>query len=721
MDTKVVKRDGRVVGFNRHKIGNAISKAFEDTYFELIEDDIADIDILTDEVIENIEKLDLEFIRIESVQDVVVDTLLNSDVKFHDVAIKYVTYRTKKALKRVEASNMEEQLMKLIRRDESVIHENANKDSNVYNTQRDLTAGIPAKVIGLKMLSEKVRSAHLNGDIHFHDLDYSPYSTMTNCSLPDFKSMFKNGFKIGNAEVESPKSIQTACAQLAQIITNVASLQYGGTSVDMVDQLLSPFAEMNYQKHLKDVREHNIQNGDTYALNKTIKDIYDGIQGLEYEINTMYTSNGQTPFVTLGYGLGTSLWEREIQKAIMNVRIKGLGKERRTAIFPKLVFFLEDGINLKETDPNYDIKQLAIKCATERMYPDVISAKRLRELTGGGVRTPMGCRSFLQTWLDKNGEEVNSGRMNLGVVTLNLPRIAIEAEGDQDTFWEILEERIEIAREALVFRVERAKESKPKNAPILYMHGAWGRLESGESVDDLFKDKRATISLGYIGLYEVGTLFYGPDWESNPKAKEFTLRVLKELKRNADDWGNQYGYHFSVYSTPSESLTDRFCKMDKEKFGSIPDITEKDYYNNSFHLDVRKKWTPFEKLEFEKDYAEFTSGGFIHYAEYPNLKQNPKALEAVWDFAYDKIGYLGTNTPIDHCFACGFTGDFNPTENGFECPECKNDNPETCDVVKRTCGYLGNPQKRPMAYGRHKEISARVKHMKPVTLRDELL
>jgi ribonucleoside-triphosphate reductase len=268
-----------------------------------------------------------------------------------------------------------------------------------------------------------------------------------------------------------------------------------------------------------------------------------------------------------------------------------------------------------------------------------------------------------------------------------------------------------IVKDALIFRVERCKQAIPANAPILYQNGAFGkRVKRTDDVDQLFRNQRATVSIGYIGLYEVATVFYGSQWESNKEAKDFTLSIMKELKAAADQWSGELGYHFSVYSTPSESLTDRFCRLDTEKFGNIPDITEKEYYTNSFHYDVRKNPTPFEKLDFEKDYPQYCSGGFIHYCEYPVLQQNPRALEAVWDFAYDKIGYLGTNTPIDHCYQCGFDGDFKPTEIGFECPNCGNSDPETCDVVKRTCGYLGNPQERPMARGRHKEISSRVKN-----------
>ncbi|HHJ7601539.1 TPA: anaerobic ribonucleoside-triphosphate reductase, partial [Streptococcus pyogenes] len=608
---------------------------------------------------------------------------------------------------------------KLINKDQTVVNENANKDSDVFNTQRDLTAGIVGKSIGLKMLPSHVANAHQKGDIHYHDLDYSPYTPMTNCCLIDFKGMLANGFKIGNAEVESPKSIQTATAQISQIIANVASSQYGGCTADRIDEFLAPYAELNFKKHMADAKKWIVETKrESYAFEKTQKDIYDAMQSLEYEINTLFTSNGQTPFTSLGFGLGTSWFEHEIQKAILTIRINGLGSEHRTAIFPKLIFTVKRGLNLEPDSPNYDIKTLALECATKRMYPDMLSYDKIIDLTGS-FKSPMGCRSFLQGWKDENGQDVTSGRMNLGVVTLNLPRIAMESNGDMDKFWELFNERMLISKDALIYRVERVTEAKPANAPILYQYGAFGkRLEKTGNVNDLFKNRRATVSLGYIGLYEVASVFYGGQWEGNPDAKAFTLSIVKAMKQACEDWSDEYGYHFSVYSTPSESLTDRFCRLDTEKFGIVTDITDKEYYTNSFHYDVRKSPTPFEKLDFEKDYPEAgASGGFIHYCEYPVLQQNPKALEAVWDYAYDRVGYLGTNTPIDKCYNCQFEGDFTPTERGFTCPNCGNNDPKTVDVVKRTCGYLGNPQARPMVNGRHKEISARVKHMNGSTIK----
>ncbi|EPH71207.1 anaerobic ribonucleoside-triphosphate reductase [Enterococcus faecalis] len=709
---KVVKRDGRLVTFDDQKIYDALIKAEQKIHDQVTPLTHQKVQSIVADVNREIAERFTNNVKIYEIQNIVEHTLLSNNE--YALAEEYIHYRTQRDFERSKATDINVSIGKLINKDQTVVNENANKDSDVFNTQRDLTAGIVGKSIGLKMLPSHVANAHQKGDIHYHDLDYHPYTPMTNCCLIDFKGMLNNGFKIGNADVESPKSIQTATAQISQIIANVASSQYGGCSADRIDELLAPFAERNYEKHLADAQEwiEGEERQKAFARKKTKKDIFDAMQSLEYEINTLFTSNGQTPFTSLGFGLGTNWFEREIQRAILQIRINGLGIEKRTAIFPKLIFTIKRGVNAQPTDPNYDIKQLALECATKRMYPDVLNYDKIVELTGS-FKVPMGCRSFLQGWKDEQGEEVNVGRMNLGVVTLNLPRIALEAQGSQEKFWQILNERLAIVKDALVYRVERVKEAKPANAPILYMYGAFGkRLATQDAVDELFKNKRATVSLGYIGLYEVASAFYGGAWGDNQEAKNFTLDILKELKKNADNWGNEYGYHFSVYSTPSESLTDRFCRLDTEKFGIVENITDKEYYTNSFHYDVRKNPTPFEKLDFEKDYPKYCSGGFIHYCEYPMLQQNPKALEAVWDYAYDKVGYLGTNTPIDHCYACGFEGDFHPTERGFECPECGNHDPKTCDVVKRTCGYLGNPQARPMVHGRHKEISSRVKHLK---------
>ncbi|MFR0538098.1 anaerobic ribonucleoside-triphosphate reductase [Limosilactobacillus reuteri subsp. suis] len=697
---QVVKRDGTVTPFYSYKINlilnalNADEQTSQSVYVTLLDALLNQTTVTT-----------------KKIADLFVQGLVNAN--HEELAKVYRDYRQHDEEVFAEATNPQNKLEQLFDRNSRIVHENANKDSHVFNTQRDLEAGVVSRALGLRMLPGIVAKAHLRGDIHWHDLDYSPVTPETNCCLIDFDEMFKHGFKIGNAWVSSPRSIQTATAQMSQIIANVASLQYGGCSANRIDQLLEPYAKLNYEKHMKDAEEWIVpEKREEFAREKTKKDIYDAMQALEYEINTLYSSQGQTPFTTINFGLGTSWIAREIQKAILKIRIKGLGKEHRTAIFPKLTFTIKRGLNLDPEDPNYDIKQLALECSTKRMYPDLLMYDKIKELTGS-FKTPMGCRSFLQGWTDpETGKEVNSGRMNLGVVTVNLPRIALEAHGDKQLFWEIFQEKMNICKIALDYRIKRTKEAKPENAPLLYMYGAFGkRLKKTDSVDEVFKNSRATVSLGYIGLYEVCTTFYGSNWEHNKEAHDFAIAITKAMHDLCAEWEKEEGYHFSLYSTPAESLTDTFCQDDLKKFGRVEDVTDKEYYTNSFHYDVRKHPTPFEKLSFEEAFPKYAAGGFIHYCEYPNLRQNPKALEAVWDWAYDHVGYLGTNTSIDQCFKCGFKGEFEATARGFKCPQCGNHDPATCDVVKRTCGYLGNPQQRPMVHGRHEEIIHRVKHM----------
>lgn len=706
--TMFVKRDGAKYPFELFKLEMVIHALGLDDVKTVILSKIMD-------------KLDDDTVTAQDVADAFRQSL--NELGYIEAAKKYVAYRKHDVAEWEKQIDTKNRLERLVHKDPTIVNENANKDSDVFSTQRDLTAGTVGKTVGLTMMPEHIAKAHLRGDIHWHDLDYTPLSPMSNCCLIDFKEMLTNGFKIGNAYMESPNSIGVATSQVTQIITNVASSQYGGCSFDRADEVLAPFAQKNYEKHLKDAKEliDDEEKADAFAKKRTKKDIYDAMQSLEYEINTMFSSQGQTPFTSLGFGLGTSWIEKEIQKDILRIRIAGLGKEHRTAIFPKLLFTLKKGLNLHPGDPNYDVKKLAIECSTKRMYPDVLSYDKIKEITGS-FKCPMGCRSFLQGWKDENGKEVNSGRMNLGVVTVNLPRIAMESHGDMDLFWKIFKVRMQTCHEALQFKAHRVTEAKPVNAPILYQYGAFGkRLPEDGNVNDLFKNGRATISLGYIGLYEVGTVFYGSDWEHNKEAHDFTVEIVKKMHDYCAKWekDDPNHYHYSLYSTPSESLTDRFCRLDTAKFGKVKDITDKEYYTNSFHYDVRKHPTPFEKLSFEMDYPKYAAGGFIHYCEYPNLKQNPAALEAVWDWAYDKVGYLGTNTPIDKCYKCGFAGEFKATAKGFQCPVCGNHDPRTCDCVKRTCGYLGNPLKRPMVHGRHEEIAHRVKHMTMGLVREE--
>lgn len=624
-----------------------------------------------------------------------------------------------------QATNPVHKIDQLREGDKNITNENANKDSRVYSTQRDLLAGSASRAIGLSMLPPLVAKAHQRGDIHWHDLDYSPFTTETNCCLPNFRDMLQNGFKLGNAWVSSPKSIEVAVTLISEIITSIAGSQYGGQSCNRLDEVLAPYAKLNYDKHLKEAEDWvEPDKQENFAKKRTIHDITNAMQSLEYNINMMMSTQGQTPFVTVNFGLGTSWIEREIQKAILNVRIKGLGRERRTAVFPKLVFTLKKGINLNPSDPNYDIKQLAIKCSTCRIYPDILNYDNIVKITGS-FKSPMGavagnemitwkdfngvhitnfktfwnemanryqvkpqltngddyyidipdkdllqikdshtgqikfvnikriinnqgrtwkrikfnngryiectpdhpfeingrgrieaqdlhigdqisysipmnnqqfndnnhqgyctieqidtvdstvikeraydvttesdyfdvssivshnCRSFLQGWINpETGKDEEDGRMNLGVVTVNLPRIALEAHGNQDLFWEIFNERMAICHQALKYRIARCKQAKPENAPILFEYGAFGRLKPDEDVDKLFRNSRATVSLGYIGLYEVNTTFYGPNWEHNPKAHAFAELITKRMHDLCAKWEDEEGYHYSLYSTP---------------------------------------------------------------------------------------------------------------------------------------------------------------------------
>ena len=564
------------------------------------------------------------------------------------------------------------------------------------------------------ILPKAVTDAHDRGDIHYHDLDYSPLMPYFNCMLVDLKGMLENGFRMGNAEIETPKSIATATAITAQIVAQVASHTYGGTTLNRLDEVLAPYVRKSYDKHKAVAVKYGIQNVDEYAMERTEKECKDAFQALEYEINTLHTANGQTPFVTFGFGLGESVEARMIQKAILNTRLAGLGKHHKTAVFPKLVFTLKSGLNLKKGEVNYDIKQLALECTSKRIYPDILSYDKVVEVTGS-FKAPMGCRSFLGRWVDKDGQEVHEGRNNLGVVSVNLPRIAIKAKGNIDTFNQLLDETLSIAHKALQTRIARLENTKARVAPILYTEGACGvRLKPDDNIIELFKHGRASISLGYIGIHEMtNAMFGGNDAVTRSvKAREFSLQVVERLRAAVDSWKEEEGFGYSLYSTPSENLCDRFCRLDTAEFGKLKGVTDKGYYTNSFHVDVELNVDPYTKLRFEKPFPEMANGGFICYGEFPNLQHNLQAIEDVWNYAYNNVPYYGTNTPVDECYACGYQGEFTCTNKGFECPNCGNSDPKLVSVIRRVCGYLGSPDARPFNEGKQEEVYRRVKHIK---------
>lgn len=595
-----------------------------------------------------------------------------------------------------------------------VINENANKDSRIIPTMRDLLAGVVAKEYALqRLIPSHIAVAHKEGFIHWHDLDYSPFFPMFNCMLVDLKGMFEHGFKMGNAEIERPKSISTATAVTAQIIAQVSSHIYGGTTINRIDEVLAPYVRASYDKHLAEGLvwfEGDDRKAAVFATQRVEKETFDAFQSLEYEINTLHTSNGQTPFVTLNFGLGRSWEERLIQKSILENRRAGLGKNKKTAIFPKLVFTIKKGLNFKKGDPNYDIKKLALKCASERMYPDILNYDRLVEVTGG-FKAPMGCRSFLGEYHDEHGQPQYDGRNNLGVVSLNLPRLALKSSS-VDEFMTLLDQYAALSLEALALRIKRLDDVKASVAPILYCEGAAGvRLDPEDKVSDIFKHGRASVSLGYIGINETVNALLSDDERhpfDSPEKQALGYKIVMRLRAHVDRQKEDTGYAYSLYSTPSESLCGRFCMIDKAEFGVVKGVTDHEYYTNSFHLDVMKKVNPFEKIEFEQGYPELANGGFIDYIEFPNMKSNLEGLEMVWDFTYDRIPYFGTNTPIDRC-ECGWTGEALTTEEGFECPHCHNRG-AGLSVTRRVCGYLGNPDARPFNHSKQVEMIKRVKH-----------
>ncbi|WNA08966.1 anaerobic ribonucleoside-triphosphate reductase [Klebsiella phage P52_1] len=704
---KVEKRDGKTVDFDQEKIRNAVYKAGG-----TMTDADAAIMLVQYNQIRNGKAM-----KISQIQELVEESLMKTNPT---VARAYIEYRHDRDIAREQNGKLFRDIKGLMTlSNKELTNENANKDSRVFPTKRDLLAGIVSKHMARNhILPKHIVAAHDSGDIHYHDLDYSPFTPYTNCCLVDLKGMLANGFKMGNADIEPPKSIGVATALMAQITAQIASHQYGGTTFANVDLVLAPYVEKTFAKHVRDARKYQVALVKDYAISKTEKDVFDAFQSYEYEVNTLHTANGQTPFVTITFGTGTGMFERMIQKAILKNRIRGLGKKGITPVFPKLVMFMEKGINLDPEDQNYDIKQLALECSSKRMYPDIISAANNRRITGSSVPvSPMGCRSFLSVWNDEHGNEILDGRNNLGVVTINLPRIAIEAEAQEDedahdAFWRILDERLELCFEALMTRIDSLRGVKASVAPILYTEGAFGvRLKPDDEILELFKNGRSSISLGYIGLHETLMLFGSGQHPFDRIGSQNMGRLILEYLRAATEaWKKKTGFGFSLYSTPAESLCHRFCKLDYEKFGSIKGITDKGWYTNSFHLDVDRKVTPFEKIDYEADYHYIATAGHISYVEFPDMKNNLEALEKVWDYAMDKLDYFGTNLPVDKCFECGSDDEFKPTEDGFHCTHCGNHDPEKMSVTRRTCGYLGAPAVRGFNEGKNKEMMHRTKH-----------
>ena len=709
-EMKVIKRDGRQVEYDRNKIAIAIEKANESVEKEerISEEKIYNI-------IASIEARGSDMMQVEDIQDIIEKKLMSE--KKYELAKAYIKYRYTRELVR-KSNTTDDSILSLIKNsNKDVMEENSNKNAIIASTQRDLIAGEVSKDLTKRiLLPEKIAKAHEEGILHFHDADYFLQSIF-NCCLINIGDMLDNGTVMNGKLIESPKSFQVACTVMTQIISAVASSQYGGQSVDIkhLGKYLRKSKE-KYKKHFTELYGGKMSADliDSLVNDRVQDELRSGVQTMQYQINTLMTTNGQSPFVTIFMYIEDGYeYEEEVAmivEEILKQRLQGIKNEKGvyvTPAFPKLIYVLDENNCLKGGKYDY-ITKLAVKCSSKRLYPDYISAKKMRENYEGNVFSCMGCRSFLSPWKDENGNYKWEGRFNQGVVSINLPQIGIIAKGDEEVFWQLLEERLSLCFEALMCRHHALEGTLSNVSPIHWQYGAIARLEKGETIDKLLHNGYSTISLGYIGLYEVTKLMTGVS-HTDPKGTEFALKVMHRLRDACDTWKKNTGIAFGLYGTPAESLCYRFARIDKERFGDIPDITDKGYYTNSYHVDVREHIDAFSKFTFESQFQNISSGGAISYIEIPNMRNNLEALEEIVKFIYDNIQYAEFNTKSDYCHVCGYDGEIIINDDlEWECPQCHNKDHSKMNVTRRTCGYLGENF---WNVGKTKEINSRVLHV----------
>ena len=707
---KVIKRDGHTVNYDRSKIITAIKKANAE-----VEDSEKVTDEKIEEIVAGIESKNRPRMLVEDIQDIIEQKLMD-DRKFV-LAKTYIIYRYTRELVR-KANTTDDSILSLIKnRNKDVMEENSNKNATVASTQRDLIAGEVSKDLTRRvLLPEKISKAHDEGVLHFHDADYF-LQPIFNCCLINIGDMLDNGTVMNGKLIESPKSFQVACTVMTQIISSVASSQYGGQSVDI--RHLGKYLRKSYNKYRSKIEAEFGDKLDEETIEQLTQDrlqdeLRSGVQTIQYQINTLMTTNGQSPFVTLFLNLDPNDEYIEenatIVEEILRQRLEGIKNEKGvyvTPAFPKLIYVLDEHNCLKGGKYDY-ITRLAVKCSAKRLYPDYISAKKMRENYEGNVFSCMGCRYFLSPWKDENGNYKWEGRFNQGVVSLNLPQIGILAKGNEEKFWSLLDERLDLCYEALMCRHNALLGVTSDVSPVHWQYGAIARLKKGEKIDPLLMDGYSTISLGYIGLYETTKLMTGKS-HTDPDGEKFALRVMKRLRKACDTWKEETGLGFGLYGTPAESLCYRFARIDQERFGTIPDVTDKGYYTNSYHVDVREKIDAFSKFRFESQFQTISSGGAISYVEIPNMRNNLEALEEIVRFIYDNIQYAEFNTKSDYCHVCDYDGEIIINDdNEWECPQCGNKDHSKMNVTRRTCGYLGENF---WNVGKTKEIKARVLHL----------
>ena len=707
---KVIKRDGTIVDYDRSKIKLAIQKANAEVPEE---DRIQEARI--DSIIDSIEARRRQRLLVEDIQDMVEQALV-AENKFL-LAKTYIIYRYTRALVRKQNTTDESILSLLRNENKELAEENSNKNTMIAATQRDYIAGEVSRDLTRRiLLPEYISKAHDEGAIHFHDADYF-IQPIFNCCLINIGDMLDNGTVMNGKLIESSKSFQVACTVTTQIIACVASNQYGGQSVDMSH--LGKYLRRSKEKFRKHITYECAGQVDDATIERLVADrlkdeLKSGVQTIQYQINTLMTTNGQSPFVTLFLNLqeGDPYLEENamIVEEVLRQRLEGIKNEKGvyiTPAFPKLVYVLDEHNCLKGGKYDY-ITELAVKCSAKRMYPDYISAKKMRENYEGNVFSPMGCRSFLSPWKDENGNYKFEGRFNQGVVSLNLPQIGILARGDEEKFWQLLDQRLQLCFEALMCRHNALKNVRSDSSPIHWQYGAIARLPKGAPIEPLLYGGYSSISLGYIGLYEVTKLVKGCS-QTTPEGQAFSLKVMERLRSACDTWKKETNIGFALYGTPAESLCYRFARIDKERFGTIPDVTDKGYYTNSYHVDVREHIDAFSKFTFESQFQKISTGGCISYVEIPNMRHNLEALKEVVRFIYDNIQYAEFNTKSDYCQCCGYDGEITINDDlQWECPVCHNTDQAKMNVTRRTCGYLGENY---WNVGKTKEIKSRVLHL----------
>lgn len=711
---KIVKRDGHIVDYCPEKIEIAIKKANEEVPEE---DRVTDVQIKN--IIKYIEGLKKKRMLVEDIQDIIEVRLMALN-KFA-LAKEYITYRYTREL--VRRSNTTDLSIKELIDGESEYWntENSNKNAKVVTTQRDYIAGITSTDISRRfLLPEDIVKAHDEGIIHFHDMDYFAQNALHNCDLINLEDMLQNGTNINGVMIEKPHRFLTAMTIATQLITAVSSSQYGGCTITLTH--LAPFVRESYNRYLEKYkkRKFKLEDCKKYAKEDLSKEITDGVQTFQYQINSMTTTNGQAPFLSVCMYLGeTEEYKEELALIIEEVlkqRILGMKNEKGvyiTPAFPKLLYVLEED-NIKKDGKYYYLTELAAKCTAKRMVPDYISEKIMKKLkvdkNGNGQCFPcMGCRSFLTPYVDSNGKPKYYGRFNQGVVTINLVDAALSSDKDMDLFWKIMDERLELCHRALQARHKRLSKVTSDVAPILWQHGALARLGKGESIHELLHHGYSTISLGYAGLYECVKYMTGHSHTDGGKAEEFGLEVMKRLNAACNKWKSEEDIDYSVYGTPIESTTYKFAKCLRERFGRIKGITDRDYITNSYHVPVFEEIDAFTKLKLESKFQALSPGGAISYIETPNLTNNLDAVMEVIKFIYDNIMYAELNTKSDYCQECGYEGEILLDDDlEWYCPNCGNRDHDKLNVARRTCGYIGTNF---WNKGRTQEIKERVIHI----------